>query len=44
MIFCCRYFLMTITNDRHQNKCKTMDTDANSRSQYTIGSNDFIRK
>jgi len=39
---------MTITKDgidRDQNKCETMEiNDNNSRSQYTIGSNDFIRK
>jgi len=39
---------MTITNDdndRHQNRCEKMEAnDNNVRSQYTIGSNDFIRK
>ncbi|VVC45753.1 SLC26A/SulP transporter domain,STAS domain [Cinara cedri] len=36
---------MTITNDgmvRYQNKCETMETKASSKSQYTIGSSDFI--
>jgi len=32
-------------NDRHQNRCEKMEVnDNNLRSQYTIGSNDFIRK
>jgi len=38
---------MTITNDdndRHQNQCEKMEVNENLRSQYTIGSNDFIRK
>ncbi|XP_026818883.1 sodium-independent sulfate anion transporter-like isoform X1 [Rhopalosiphum maidis] len=36
---------MTITNDdndRHQNRCEKMEVNENIRSQYTIGSNDFI--
>lgn len=39
---------MTITKDgidRHQNKCELMEINGNtSKSQYTIGSSDFIRK
>lgn len=30
--------------DGHQNKCETMEVADNIKSQYTIGSNDFIRK
>lgn len=39
---------MTVSKDGingHQNKCETMEiNDDNLKSQYTIGSNDFIRK
>lgn len=41
------FLWMTHTDDvmdQYKNKCQTMEADANSRSQYTIGSNDFIRK
>lgn len=38
---------MTATNDiidEYQNNCTSMEINDNLRSQYTIGSNDFIRK
>lgn len=38
---------MTITKDGidlRQNNCETIEVNDNSKSQYTIGSNDFIRK
>lgn len=38
---------MTVTNDsidQHQNKCEKVEVNENVKSQYTIGSNDFIRK
>jgi hypothetical protein len=38
---------MTITNESiepQKHKCENMELSDNSRSQYTIGSNDFIRK